>query len=57
MLSRLFWRMITPHQLRRGTLIVLLAWLMVAVAYQNGTIPRANEPGAQLPVSVQYPSP
>lgn len=55
MLGRLLWRLITPRQLRKGTLIVLLAWLMIALAYQNGVIPRADD--ARPPVSLEYSSP
>ena len=51
-MSRLLWWLITPRQLRRSGFIVLLAWLAVAFAYQDGTVPRHPAP-VQLPSLVQ----
>ena len=48
-MSRLLWWIITPRQLRRSGFIVLLAWLMVALGYQDGVIPRQT-PVGQLTV-------
>jgi len=36
------WRLITPRQLRRWTLAVLVAWLVTAVSYQNGVLSPAE---------------
>jgi hypothetical protein len=37
MLSRLVWRLITPRQLRRTTLVILLMWTALAFAHHDGT--------------------
>lgn len=36
MLSRLFWKVITPRQLRRTTLAILLVWTVAAFADHHG---------------------
>lgn len=43
MLSRIFWRIITPRQLRRVTLAFLLVWAAVSFADYNGTLDGVDE--------------
>lgn len=50
MLSRILWRVTTPRALRRRALILLLAWLLVALAYQDGYL--GDVPAERLPVAV-----
>ena len=50
MFSRLLWRVVTPRQIRRASLLVLLAWFAVALAYQNGFLPQPDTD--QLPLQV-----
>lgn len=50
MLARLFWKFTTPRKLRRQTLALLVAWLAVAAAYQDGWF------GDPDPVTPRVPS-
>lgn len=51
MLRRLLWRIITPRQLRRVTLVALLVWLGAAYLHQDGAVERVRE---QLPQQVHF---
>ncbi|BBY54186.1 hypothetical protein H7J07_06100 [Mycobacterium koreense] len=55
MLARLLWRVVTPRQLRRAALVVLLVWLGFDYLHSNGTIDQLRE---DLPsqVKVTFPS-
>lgn len=51
-MGRILWRLTTPHALRRRTLAVLVAWLAVAVAHQNGMLGGEDPSTSQLPADV-----
>lgn len=50
MLSRLLWKIITPRQLRRITLVTLLVWTAAAFADHRGTF---DDMAEHLPRQVQ----
>lgn len=56
-MGRILWRLTTPRALRRRTLAVLLAWLAVAVAHQDGVFGDGAPPASRLPVDVSSAAP
>jgi hypothetical protein len=48
-LSRVLWRLITPRQLRRVTLVILVSWLAAAYLHHSGTMAHVRD---QLPRQV-----
>lgn len=57
MLGRIFWRLVTPRQLRRWTLALLVVWIAAAVANQHGMFGDlfVDGPHERLPMLVDAP--